>query len=243
MWLTSILGSVAGVWRGLPARWQGFILGTVVGVTVLSLSCGTSYKRAETIALQNALAATDSTRKLVAHRDTVYARLLAQKDVQLAGALASVARKQGDKPRAVVTVTARGRSLDTTVSHPRGNFCCRTVPHDSVSRPWQRDSLVLPGPPVQGVVTATVTDSTWIWSARLRPSPVDITLAITCGKKGAEILGTGPPGVPWSIGYKGGVVDPTLCNPKPSQFGRGVRTGVLLTGATYVVLRLFHVIH
>jgi hypothetical protein len=235
MWLTSILGSVTGIWRGLPARWQGFILGTVVGATVLSLSCGTSYKRAETIALQNALAATDSTRKLSAHKDTVYARLLAQKDVQLAGALASVARKQGDKPRAVVTVTARGRSLDTTATHVSTGGGGRGIARS--------DSLVVAGPPVQGVVKATVTDSTWLWSARLRPSPVDITLAITCGKKGAEILGTGPPGVPWSIGYKDGVVDPTLCNPKPSQFGRGVRTGVLLTGATYVVLRLFHVIH
>lgn len=242
MW-ASVIGRIAGFWHILDPEYKGFILGLVVGLTALSLSCGTSANtaRLERIGKQNAEAALDSTRKLTSGHDTVYARLIAQKDVELAGALRKVASSQGTKPRAVVTVTIGGRGLDTTASHrvqrPSGLPVGNELGDGRRAGPnTLRDSLRLPGPPVEGVVTATATDSIWLWSARLRPSPVNLTLAITCGKKGPEVLAHGPDWIGTSV--DAGQVDPTVCNPKPSRWVNGFKSGVVVTAGTYVVFRV-----
>lgn len=233
MWLL-VIGRITGFWRGLAPRTQAFVMGLVAGMIALSLLCGfwPHKSQAPQIAAENAAAALDSTRAYYAKHDTIYARLLAQKDVQLAGALRDVASQRSDKPRAVVTVTARGRGVDTTATHVSGDVV-------SPSRPipgTRTDSLVLAGPPVEGVVSATVTDSTWYWRAKLMPSPVDITLALTCSKTGPEVLASGPPWISASIGS--GQVDPKVCHPTPSRWANGFRAGVVFTGTAYVVFRV-----
>lgn len=226
MWRT-VLGKVASLWRGLSGNVKGFILGIPVGLIVLSLfsvTCGSNSK--DRIALENLNAALDSTRAIAAKHDTVYARLLAQKDVQLTGALHDVARAQRDRPRAVVTVTGRGSVLDTTARH-------RFV---DAGHGIRRDSLLFTVPPILGRVDVAVTDSEMLWAAHLRPSPVNLTLALTCGPKGPEVLAKGPGWISTSV--EGGQVDPTVCHPKPSRWFAGVKTGVAITAGTYVAVKI-----
>lgn len=237
MWRT-VFGRVASLWHGLPVGVRGFtsgILGGLIVLTAFSGSCGSNRK--DRIALENLHAALDSTRAITAKHDTVYARLIAQKDVELTGALRTVAHRQHDKPRAVVTVAVGGRGLDTTTSHTRtdvGGVEGSTGQHFSAS-----DSLSLTAPPVVGTVKATVTDSTWLWSAHLRPSPVDLTLALTCGPNGPEVLAQGPSWVSTSIGT--GQAASEVCHPKPSRWFAGVKTGVVVTSAVVVALKILHV--
>lgn len=226
MWLTLITGRIVSIWRGLPSGVKGFILGTVVGTTLLSVSCS-GWRTAATkerIAAENLKASLDSTRALSAEHDTIFARLIAQKDVELAGALAKAAKKQGDKPKSVVGVKVTGTEVRADTSHKQA------------SGPIA-DSLVLSKPPITGVVKATVKDSTWFWSARLRPSPVDVTVAVGCGKAGPEVLVDGPDWATVNIGANS-TVSPNVCHQSPSKWWSGFKSGVVVSGATYVAIRV-----
>lgn len=250
MW---ILAKAAGLWRSLPVEVKAFTLGLVAGLllsTAFSLF-GSDSARKERIARQNVEAALDSTRKILANHDTVFARLLVQKDVELSGALRTAASLRGDNAKLSAKLALRGAEQHTTESH--------TVGGDDTPLPAVQggdggtgesvtDSLVLAGPPVEGTVGVTVTAQAdtslrFHWDARLRPSPVDLEVAVGCGKDGPELTAHGPPYL--SVDIERGEVDPKVCNPAVSigPVSKGLRAvGAVAVVAVVVkgVVALFH---
>lgn len=228
-WVLVLLQMARNGWSSVAALRGGIIL---LGATLLTVTwlAGHTKDSSGQIALENALSALDSTRKIAAGHDTVYARLLAQKDVELRGALATAVRSRRDVARAQLAVRVHAPALDTTATH-RGSVAA------SDDRSSLGDSLSFIGPPVEGVVRVSVRDSTFYWAAHLRPSPVDLTVAISCGETGPEAFVHGPQWVK-NITISAGQVDPKVCHPAPSKFFSGVKTGVVVTVGAIVTVKI-----
>lgn len=262
MWGIAFAKFVA-LWRSLPAGVKGFTLGIAVGL-LLSLAFslrGQDSARQERVARQNAEAALDSTRAIAAHHDTVFARLLAQKDVEFRGAVATAARLRRDKANLSARLAVSAPAVRTTATHrvdgPGGvrDGAVRgattgtgsggaTAPGDvSGTGASVTDSLVLSGPPVEGTVGVTVTPrpgaTQFDWDARLRPSPVDLEVGLGCGEDGPELLTHGPPFA--RVEIKSGEVDPDVCNPPKVRVGL-VRRGLEVVGGVAVVVGVVKVI-
>lgn len=243
MW---ILAKAAGLWRSLSPAVKGFVVGIAAGLLLSAAFShfGQDSARKERIARQNVQAALDSTRKILAHHDTVFARLLVQKDVELSGALRTVASQRHYNAKLSAKLALRSAERHTTESHTQpGDLAGGAVGNDppvSVS-----DSLHLAGPPVEGTVGVTVTaqpDTTvrFAWDARLRPSPIDLSVGVGCGKDGPELIANGPPYL--SVGIDKGEIDPKVCNPLPSVGPVG--KGLQVVGAAAVILGIVEgVIH
>jgi hypothetical protein len=88
----------------LASRWLPWLLSLVLVVFGLLSQRQVNWEK---VSRQNAEAALDTTRSISTKQGEVYARLLAQKDVELAGALASAAHQRGSKPVAQVGVVAK----------------------------------------------------------------------------------------------------------------------------------------
>lgn len=244
-----VLTKVVGLWRSLGPGARGFTLGALAGMA-LSAAISLAWPRhdpADRIALQNAKAALDSTRALAAKHDTLFARLLAQKDVEFTGAMAEVAKQRGDNAKLNAKLSVSGSVSHSTASHVvRGSERGRKDSGDgaggvpsgkstsgatSVQRDMVGDTLVLPvGQSVQGTVGVTVTaqpDTTlrFDWDARLRPSPINLEVGLGCGQDGPELLANGPP---WThVEIQPSEVAPEVCNP-------AVRVGVVRRGLEFV---------
>lgn len=216
------------VLKALKSRWLPWSL-LLVSVALGMLS-KVGYD-SEKIARQNAEATRDSTRSISTKQGEVYARLLYQTQVELTGALASAAHIRGLRPVAQDGVTVVSRYADTVAVH-RGRG---SVPGNVQGDKAQQDSLQFFGPPVSGVVSVTVKDSTFFWSAHLRPSPVPLALSIGCGKDGPEFTATGAPWV--SVLIDPGSVEPRVCNP-PKIHRSIVEKGLTATGAVFVIVKV-----
>jgi hypothetical protein len=230
-------------WTSLSPGARGFVAGTAAGL-LLSTALWHGWRQAaevarlEQVARQNAVAALDSTRKIAAGRDTVYARILAQKDVELAGALGAAARLRGDNARLQATLRIAGAGVDTSASHSvDAGDSAGDIP-GAAEGLAVADSLVLAGPPVEGTVSVTVTaqpDTTvrFDWNAKLRPTPVDLSLGLGCGEDGPELLADGPEWV--GVEIAPGQVDPAVCNPPSARVGP-VERGFQVVGVGAVVV-------
>jgi hypothetical protein len=236
MWLKKIVTS----------RWLPWSISLGLAVFAMHSQGEMNWER---ISRQNAEAALDSTRSISTRHGDVFARIIAQKDVQFAGALAEASEYRRLHPKLAVSVVVRGGTLDTSTTHtvPTGvgdRHADGLQPSNAVHAGpdgARSDSLVLAGPPVRGVVSVAVRDSTFFWAAHLRPSPIPLEIGLGCGKNGPEILAHGPSWVETEISP--GTVDPKVCNPPGSKFWTGVKYGIGTTAgitALVVIGRLFH---
>lgn len=227
----------------LTSRWLPWSLLLVLGAFVLLSRREMDWQR---ISRQNAEAALDVTRSISTRHGEVYARIIAQKDVELAGALREAAGQRDLRPVAGVGISLESQGLDTTATHP---IPPRTVvsgsgdpggPEGTEVHPGERslrDSLVVVGPPVEGVVGIELRDSTILWTARLKPSSIPLTLSLGCGERGPEAMVQGPIGVETEIVR--GQIDPKICNPPGTKFWTGVKYGA---GITAIIVALLHIL-
>jgi hypothetical protein len=247
------VGKLVGLWVKLPAGAKGFTSGILAG---LLLSAGISllwprHDPADRIALQNAKAALDSTRAIAAGHDTVFARLLAQKDVQIAGALGTVASLRGDNAKLSAKLVIVSAEHRTTESHSVPGGDAGAGEASGSQSPSVSDSLVLSGPPVEGTVGVTVTaqpDTTlrFDWDARLRPSPVHLEVGLGCGADGPELTAHGPA---WThVEIQPSEVEPGVCNPtmrvgvvrRGLEVVGGVTVGALIVKGVVTIIHLVH---
>jgi hypothetical protein len=215
----------------LASRWLPWSLSLALVVFGLLSQRQVNWEK---VSKQNAEAALDTTRSISTKQGEVYARLLAQKDVELAGALASAAHQRGSKPVAQVGVVTKPRGVDTAATHllPGANETDPGVRGSAV----RSDSLVLKGPPVVGTVAVLVDTSAIHWTAKLRPSPVPLSLSVGCGKSGPELTASGPDWVETEI--KPGQIDPKVCNPPGTKFWTGVKWGGGVALGSVVLLKI-----
>lgn len=211
------------LWRAVPSTVRLLGAGVIAGVILSAVACP-SNDHAKEIALQNALAALDSTRKIAAGKDTVAARLLAQRAVALTGALREVTKLRKANAKLESQLVIATRPIDTTSTHQ--------VPPSAI----RRDSLTLAGPPVTGVVSVAIDSTAIRWAARLRVTPVPLDVVVGCGKSGPEVFVHGPAWIDTQIGP--GQVDPAVCHGTASRFGSGFRWGIAATAGGYVVFRI-----
>lgn len=223
--------------KALKSRWLPWSLLLAVAGFSMHLGSSLDYQK---IATQNAVAARDSTRSISTKHGEVYARIIAQKDVELGGALATVAHLRRLHPVAALPLVITVGGVDTTATHGTvgGNGQSAAGADSTGAGRSIRDSLVFTPPPIGGVVTVDVRDSTIYWTARLKPAPVPLTLSLGCGKDGPEVTASGPSWVATEI--KTGQVDPKVCNPPSSKFWTGVKWGAGITAVVVVAHSVLH---
>ena len=254
MW--AFVVSLVRRWAALPGGIKGFTSGILAGV-LLSVAFSLAWPRhdpSDRIALQNAKAALDSTRTIAAKHDTLFARLLAQKDVEFSGAMGAVASLRRANAKLSAKLDVVSAEQRTTATHtvgggqtPGGGTAPGT---DGLGEALRvSDSLVVAGPPVEGTVGVTVTTQSdsvrFDWDARLRPSPVHLEVGLGCGKDGPELVANGPDFA--HVEIQPSEVKPEVCNPsvrvgvvrKGLEVVGGVTVGVLAAKGIVSLIHLF----
>ena len=202
---------------------ERLVLLVAVAVAWYSWSAKQNAEREAIIASENYAAALDSVRRVLVGKDAAALVSLTQMAVHLKGALGKLAKAEGLNARLHAQLAVATRGLDTVVvgvAAPVADTGGRLV-----------DSVQVTGPPITGAVVADL--APWrptVWGVKLQPDPIPLTVTVGCRKGRPPLLAvTGPD---WATVEPSGVLDPSICHPRPQRarwpwFLGGVGLGIV----------------